>query len=71
VISGRPESEDFGKYIRPFKGSAFIKGVRRVLHGEGTPAGHCLKKTFVKNVQLLGELGLHYEGYQVRPRSLR
>lgn len=69
VISGRPESEGFKDYITRFKGSPYIKGVRRVLHGEGTPAGHCLQPQFVKSVQLLGDLGLRYD-LCVRPAEL-
>jgi len=61
VISGRPGAEGFAKYVRRFKGSPYVKGLRRVLHGPGTPPGHCLEKPFVKGVQLLGELGLHFE----------
>jgi predicted TIM-barrel fold metal-dependent hydrolase len=61
VISGRPASAGFAKYIRPFKGSAYVKGLRQVLHGPSTPAGYCLDKSFVAGIRLLGELGLHYE----------
>ena len=61
VIGGRPGADDFGKYIRRFKGSDYVKGLRRVLHGGDTPGGSCLDKAFVKGVQLLGDLGLHYE----------
>lgn len=61
VISGRPESEEFGAYLKRFKGNKFLKGARRVLHGDETPAGHCLGKQFVKSVQLLGENGLRYD----------
>ena len=32
-----------------------------MLHGGDTPAGSCLDKAFVKGVQLLGDLGLHFE----------
>ena len=61
IVSGRPGADDFAKYIRRFKGSDYVKGLRRVLHGGDTPAGSCLDKAFVKGVQLLGDLGLHYE----------
>lgn len=61
VISGQPASDGFAAYIRRFKDSPSIKGVRRVLHGGGTPAGHCTDRAFVKGIQLLGELGLHFE----------
>src|SRR5262245_40091793 len=54
VSSGRPASDDFAKYIRPFKGSPYIKGLRQVLHGSGTPAGYCLEKKFIQGIRLLG-----------------
>ena len=61
IIGGRPGADDFDKYVRRFKGSDYVKGLRRVLHGGETPGGSCLDKAFVKGVQLLGELGLHFE----------
>jgi len=61
VISGRPSSEGFKDYISKYHGNRFIKGVRQVLHGEGTPAGYCLGSQFVKSVQLLGELGMSFD----------
>jgi predicted TIM-barrel fold metal-dependent hydrolase len=61
VISGRPASEGFAKDIRPFKGSAYVRGLRQVLHGPTTPAGYCLDRKFVRGIRLLGELGLHFE----------
>jgi L-fuconolactonase len=61
VISGRPASSGFRPYISKFEGSPYIKGVRQVLHGEGTPRGYCLDKQFVKGIQLLGELGMSFD----------
>ena len=61
VISGRPNSDGFAKYITPYKGSKYVKGVRQVLHVESTPKGYCLEPKFVKGIQLLGELGLSYD----------
>jgi L-fuconolactonase len=61
VISGRPASAKFAKYVTPFKGSSDIKGIRQVLHGDSTPAGYCLDKKFIKGIQLLGELGLSFD----------
>jgi L-fuconolactonase len=61
VISGRPASDGFGKYIAQFKGSPSIKGVRQVLHGASTKAGYCLQKSFIKGVQLLGEQGMRFD----------
>jgi predicted TIM-barrel fold metal-dependent hydrolase len=61
VISGRPASDGFAKYIRRYKDSPFIKGVRQVLHGPGTPAGYCLDRTFIASIRLLGDLGLRFD----------
>lgn len=61
VISGRPESDDFGPYIRKYRNSPYIKGVRRLLQGADTPAGHAVQGTFIRNVQLLGELGMSFD----------
>jgi predicted TIM-barrel fold metal-dependent hydrolase len=60
VISGRPNSEGFAKYITPFKGNRYIKGVRQILHAQ-TPAGLCLEPQFTKGIRLLGELGLSFD----------
>jgi len=61
VISGRPASDGFAKYIARFKESAYIKGVRQVLHGDGTPPGYCLDENFIRGVRLLGELGKSFD----------
>lgn len=70
VISGRPGAETFAAYITQFKGNPYIKGVRQVLHVPETPAGYCLQPTFVKNIQLLGELGMSFD-LCLRPSELR
>jgi predicted TIM-barrel fold metal-dependent hydrolase len=69
VIGGRPNAEDFGKYLDRFKGRPELKGVRRVLHVMETPQGYCLGKQFVKGVQLLGERGLRFD-LCMRPSEL-
>jgi len=69
VISGRPASDGFPKYIRRYKDSKYIKGVRQVLHGPSTPAGYCLDKKFIAGIRLLGELGLRYD-LCMRPEEL-
>jgi L-fuconolactonase len=69
VISGRPASDGFPKYIRRYKDSKYIKGVRQVLHGPSTPAGYCLDKKFIASVRLLGELGLRFD-LCMRPEEL-
>ena len=61
VISGRPAAAGFKDYITPLARSTYIKGVRQVLHGGGTPAGFCLSDDFVRGIRLLGELGLSFD----------
>ena len=69
VISGRPASDGFKKYITAYKGSKYIKGVRQVLHGDGTPPGYCLDKKFIAGVRLLGNLDMSYD-ICIRPKEL-
>lgn len=61
VISGRPAAENFRAYITPFKGHPYVRGLRQVLHGESTPPGYCLQKSFLAGIRYLGELGLSYD----------
>jgi L-fuconolactonase len=61
VISGRPASADFAKYIGQFKNSAYIKGVRQVLHNDDIPAGTCLGEKFIQSIRLLGELDKSFD----------
>lgn len=61
AISGRPAADGFAAYVRPFRDSAYVKGVRQVLHGPGTPPGYCLNERFVRGIRLLGELGMTFD----------
>jgi predicted TIM-barrel fold metal-dependent hydrolase len=61
VISGRPASAGFKKYVMRFKGSPYIKGLRQVLHNESNPARYCLGAEFIKGIRLLGDLGLSFD----------
>jgi predicted TIM-barrel fold metal-dependent hydrolase len=69
VIGGHPASDGFARYITPYKGNKYVKGVRQVLHSDRTPAGYCLDPKFIKGVQLLGELGLSFD-LCIRPAEL-
>jgi len=69
VISGRPASEGFARYLDQFKGLGSIKGVRQVLHVDSTPAGYCLDPKFVAGIRLLGERGLSFD-LCMRPEEL-
>jgi predicted TIM-barrel fold metal-dependent hydrolase len=61
VVSGRPGTDGFSAYATQFKGSKYVKGVRRVLHVPETPAGTCLTMEFIRDIRLLGELGLSFD----------
>lgn len=61
VIGGSPQSADFKDYIAKFADNKYIKGVRTVLHDPDRPQGMCLEPQFVKNIQLLGKMGLRYD----------
>ncbi|MST01112.1 MAG: amidohydrolase [Pedosphaera sp.] len=61
VIGGRPDATDFEAYLRRFSVSPHLKGVRRVLHSDATPAGYCLKPEFVRGVKLLGAAGKSFD----------
>jgi predicted TIM-barrel fold metal-dependent hydrolase len=69
VVSGRPASERFNQYVSQFKDSPYIKGIRQVLHGGGTPAGYCLRDEFLRGMRLLGDLGLSFD-LCMRPKEL-
>jgi L-fuconolactonase len=61
VVSGRPASETFTKYLGRHKDNVYIRGIRQVLHVPGTPRGYCLEKPFVAGVQRLGEQGWSFD----------
>ncbi len=69
VIGSRPESAEFADYITRFKSVPEVKGARRVLHENETPAGLCLQQEFVKSVRQLGELGRSFD-LCMRPKEL-
>ncbi len=69
VIGSRPESDQFSEYITRFKSDLEVKGARRVLHENETPAGLCLQPQFIKSVRQLGELGRSFD-LCMRPKEL-
>ncbi|MCU0705241.1 MAG: amidohydrolase family protein [Fimbriiglobus sp.] len=69
VLGGDPADKSFGTYVAQFKDSKHVKGFRRVLHVDATPAGYMLKDDFVKGVQLLADLGMLFD-LCVRPGEL-
>lgn len=69
VIGCRPESEQFDAYLERYRTAAAVKGMRRVLHGPTTPAGHCLSERFVRSMRQLGRHGLSFD-LCMRPAEL-
>ena len=69
VVSCRPALPGFSAYVKKFAKSPYIKGVRQVLQVPDAPRGLCLQPTYVKNIQLLGELGLSFD-ICIRPTEL-
>ena len=61
VVSGRPASSNFAKYLDYFKGNNYIKGIRQVLHVPATPPGFCNQADFVKGIRLLGQRNLSFD----------
>ncbi|MBL9116527.1 MAG: amidohydrolase family protein [Verrucomicrobiaceae bacterium] len=70
TIGGRPDSEKFEDYITRYAGNKHVKGLRQVLHGAGTPKGHCLSNNFIRGVQALGRHGMNFE-ITMRPTELK
>lgn len=69
VISGRPASEGFAKYIERYRDNSVIKGVRQVLHVPETPPGTCTRPEYIRGVRLLGEIGKSFD-LCMRPTDL-
>ncbi len=69
VISGRPNSEQFPKYMARFRDNPKIKGIRQVLHADSAERGLCLQANFIRSVQLLGSMGKSFD-LCMRPTEL-
>lgn len=69
VVSCRPALPGFADYVKRFKGSPYIKGVRQVLQVPDAPRGLCLQPAYVKSMRLLAELGLSFD-ICIRPAEL-
>jgi predicted TIM-barrel fold metal-dependent hydrolase len=65
VIAGSPAEDGFEQYLRQFKGSPYIKGVR----GSFSSAKQMTDKQVIRNLHLLGELGMRFD-LNVSPVSL-
>lgn len=61
IVSGRPASPTFDRWVDKLQALPRIRGVRQVLHGGSTPVGYCLQDAFVAGIRRLGEAGLTYD----------
>jgi L-fuconolactonase len=57
VIAGQPGEDDFEPYIRRFKDSPYIKGVR----GSFASVEQMTDRKVIRNLRLLGDLGLRFD----------
>jgi L-fuconolactonase len=69
VVSCRPGQQGFEAYVRKVHEMPHIRGFRQVLHGQGTPKGTCNQPEFVRDIQLLGKLGMSWD-ICMRPTEL-
>ncbi len=69
VLGGRPDAADFKAYLDFLGNAKELKGLRRVLHSPATPAGYCLRDSFVAGVRELGKRGLRFD-LCMRPSEL-
>lgn len=69
VVGGFPGRDYFQSYAERHSKNPAVKGMRQVLHGDA-PAGTCLESEFVRDVQLLGRLGLSFD-LCMRPGELK
>ena len=61
VIGGRPANERFRKYMLPFKGSPYIKGVRQILRSSAELRLLAAPDDLVRGLRLLGEWGMCFD----------
>ncbi|MEE2659204.1 MAG: amidohydrolase family protein [Candidatus Latescibacterota bacterium] len=69
VASGQPGTPGATEALRALAELTHIRGIRQVLHVPDATPGHCLQKTFVADVRLLGELDLTFD-LCMRPSEL-
>ena len=59
VIGGRPATTEFEGYIRQYGDNPYVKGLRQLLFD--LPTEYCLQADFVRDIRLLGDLGLSFD----------
>jgi predicted TIM-barrel fold metal-dependent hydrolase len=61
VIGGEPGRGGFREYITRFKGSPYIKGIRRIPPAAEDGDFPYQRQPFVEDIRLLGELGMSFD----------
>lgn len=61
VLGGRPGTPPFAPYLRRHASSPQVKGVRWILPAEASKRQFHLSQAFLKDIRLLGELGLRFD----------
>ena len=69
VVSCRPGKPGFEEYARRVHRSPYIRGMRQVLQVPETPRGTCIRSEYVRDIQLLGQLGMTFD-ICIRPTEL-
>ena len=69
IVSARPATPGFAKYLRGFAGNPYVKGVRQVLQVPDAKPGLCLTDAYVRAMRLCGTLGKTFD-LCMRPAEL-
>jgi len=69
VVSCRPGLPGFEEYAHKIHKMKHIRGMRQVLQVPETPKGYCVRSEYVRDIQLLGQLGLSFD-ICIRPTEL-
>ena len=69
VVSCRPGQPGFEAYARRVHKMPHVRGFRQVLQVPETPAGYSTRSVFVRDIQLMGQLGMTWD-ICIRPTEL-
>ena len=69
VVSCRPGLPGFEAYVRRVHKMPHVRGFRQVLQVPETPRGYSTRSVFVRDIQLLGQLGMTWD-ICIRPTEL-
>lgn len=61
VVAAEPGALGFAEHVEVARSVPYVRGLRRILHGEITPPGHCLRPEFIADIQRLAEYDLSFD----------